>query len=344
MRPAVALVLIFVASCSSAGGTALSLTPFEPPKMTARDVGFELPMGGVEPEAANMLGFALHLYGGGEYYRAITELHRFLYRYPGHALAPQAVFLIAESYFRGGQSVEGMGFLLKEQERFAGHLLQSAVAYKLAFESLFHGDHLQARIYAGRLHAQPSPWNSLGLYVSYLSYVLEGYWAKAGETFQDLSKSCAASALFKDRKMDPEMLQVGEEMPYRSPLLAAALSTVLPGSGQLYAGKPMDALAAAVTTGSMAYLTYRNLKQDDDTEAATFGSIGVIFDLGNIYNAWRSAEAVNGRSREAFRRLLVAASPLPEAYWHIGSTEKVDGGYNILLTFIPRTFTENRHD
>ena len=75
----------------------------------------------------------------------------------------------------------------------------------------------------------------------------------------------------------------------KSPSTAALLSTVLPGAGRVYAGKPLDGLMGFMTV-AMFYSSYRISQSRGHTIRAGILLTGTItFYFGEIYGAWREA-------------------------------------------------------
>ena len=91
-----------------------------------------------------------------------------------------------------------------------------------------------------------------------------------------------------------------QDVPQKSPGLAAGLSTVLPGAGQLYIQRPGDALISFLVNGALigaAAVAYHN-------HEPVAGSFILVFEsgwyFGNIYNAANGAHKFNQRQRETF--------------------------------------------
>ena len=81
----------------------------------------------------------------------------------------------------------------------------------------------------------------------------------------------------------------------KSPFLAGLLSTILPGSGKIYAGKPREALNAFLPTvfnfaqAAEGYY-YKKL---DSPHLYIFGTIGSVFYFSNIYGSGMAAKRKN---------------------------------------------------
>jgi putative component of membrane protein insertase Oxa1/YidC/SpoIIIJ protein YidD len=85
----------------------------------------------------------------------------------------------------------------------------------------------------------------------------------------------------------------GPDVPRRSEALAAAMSIVLPGSGQIYAGRPQDGLRHLIFNGALIYTTVKLLQDEHYPAAYLVASLEFPFYLGNVLGAGRSAAAYN---------------------------------------------------
>ena len=76
----------------------------------------------------------------------------------------------------------------------------------------------------------------------------------------------------------------------RSPLLAALLSSFIPGAGRAYSGRLFDGIMGLWTfylTGSSAYLA---IKDERPFAGPFLGIMATYVYLGEIYGAWRAAK------------------------------------------------------
>ena len=76
----------------------------------------------------------------------------------------------------------------------------------------------------------------------------------------------------------------------KSPILAAGLSTILPGTGRMYAGRFLDGLMGLWMVLLPGTAAYGSLKQDQSMKGNFFTGITLIFWLGEIYGAYRTAK------------------------------------------------------
>lgn len=85
-------------------------------------------------------------------------------------------------------------------------------------------------------------------------------------------------------------------LPRRSPTAAMLMSSIVPGSGEIYAGRTLTGLLSLLVTGSAAAGTYWAAKSDDwVTAAIVFSVLFLRFYNGSRINATDFAEEFNRR-------------------------------------------------
>lgn len=87
----------------------------------------------------------------------------------------------------------------------------------------------------------------------------------------------------------------GTTMKKKSPLLASALSAVVPGSGKMYSGKWADGVVALLFVGGNAFGAYRGFKRNgvNSFYGWFFTAMGSGFYVGNIYGSYKAAVDYN---------------------------------------------------
>ena len=92
-----------------------------------------------------------------------------------------------------------------------------------------------------------------------------------------------------------------EELDLQRPWLAATLSGLLPGAGQLYNGRPIDAGVALGMNALFAGATYYAFAEADSIPLGVVsGIVFAGFYVGNIINAYTDANRQNARTYLAF--------------------------------------------
>ena len=76
----------------------------------------------------------------------------------------------------------------------------------------------------------------------------------------------------------------------KSPIFAASLSAILPGTGRVYAGRFLDGLMGLWMVLLPGTAAYGSLQQGQSMKGNFFTGITLIFWLGEIYGAYRTAK------------------------------------------------------
>jgi tetratricopeptide (TPR) repeat protein len=86
----------------------------------------------------------------------------------------------------------------------------------------------------------------------------------------------------------------GVILKYKSPLLAGLFSTIIPGSGKVYAGKWKDGLISFVMTTTASFVAIRGFVKDRNSVYPwIMGSMAVAYYSGNIYGSAVAAKKYN---------------------------------------------------
>lgn len=98
-----------------------------------------------------------------------------------------------------------------------------------------------------------------------------------------------------------KLLQQQEQIKYKKPGMAMALSAVVPGSGKIYSNDWKDGLISFLFVATNAFQAYRGFTKDgiNSVYGWIFGSLSFGFYTGNLYGSWKSAKDYNLRSEEA---------------------------------------------
>ena len=271
-------------------------------------VAAEEPIDYYAPE--NVRKFADFLYEQGDYLRAAGEYQRYLFYQPQES--EQIRYRIALCYRFAGQTeqaIQNFQMLLREHPkgRFtnrayyqigATYFLQDQFEQSVEFlrEVLPH-------LTDTRQHAETK--QLIGL-----SYLMQKQWSEAGEIFKTLQGSGVPSVSQK-AAMYHSYTKNGADLPARSPFLAGALSTIVPGAGRLYTGRFSDALTSLFIVGLTGWQTYDGFQRDglSSVKGWTLGTLSGIFYVGNIYGSVISARVYNRRVADEFLTTLSVELP-----------------------------------
>jgi len=248
-------------------------------------------------EREKILAFADHLFETGEYYRAITEYFRFLFFFPTDPMVGLVRLKIAYAYQRGaqwedaGQQFETLCRDFKDQElgrqacfqaaetlRLSGNFRQAIIRYRQFIEAYPKDERIEQALFRiGCLHLELHEW---------------------------LDAERAFSQVKSDSQLTPSAVFLSREarrladLPLKKPALAATLSAIVPGAGQVYARRYRDGLAAFLVNGGFIW----GVAEAFDQNQKGLGSILLVMELGwyagNIYSAMNSSRKFNQQTLE----------------------------------------------
>uniref|UniRef100_C6E6V4 Tetratricopeptide TPR_2 repeat protein n=1 Tax=Geobacter sp. (strain M21) TaxID=443144 RepID=C6E6V4_GEOSM len=272
IRTIVAILLIFACSVGAAFASPLQLT------------------------AESALSFGDHLFDQGDYYRAISEYERVLYFFPAEPAAKAAQYKIALSYLKG----EKWGVAVEKFRTLAGRHPDEETGRKALFmvgETYFakkdHASALAAYQEFVSRYPQESQSDEARMKMGWC-YLSQGQWEQGAGAFRGIPRESA-------RHEDGQRLAAaaGEFplLPRKSPSLAAGLSAVLPGAGQLYVERPRDAAITVLLNGLFLWGGLEAIHRGNNLAGGILLGFESGWYVGNIYNAASSAHKYN-RSRE----------------------------------------------
>jgi putative membrane protein insertion efficiency factor len=240
----------------------------------------------------------------GQYDQAITEYKRHLYFFPEDPRRGLAHYKM------------GMAYLNQDRWQAARHQLRAVSRMKTTEELQYRSRLRAAQSFLDQDHPEISQWDLRNLLsdpliekdevrrtvVQYwlgVSSLQQGRWVEAEGLFQGLWGRSPGSILHHPARQLSQAAREGFHLPQRSPTLAAGLSSVLPGSGQIYCGHLWNGLLSLAFNVSAGYLTvnaFRDGRRLDGTLLASL--LWWRFYFGGRQNAARYAREYNQRVRE----------------------------------------------
>jgi len=224
------------------------------------------------------LSYADYLFEEGDYFRAITEYKRFIFLSPNPEEKLFAKKRILSSYKKACRYEEAMDYLetfqsegLKNLEKGKLNILMgNAARARTFFES---NDSDTAKILKG--------W----------TYFEEANWEKAGEEFLIISDNSALSTIAENLSAYAE--KADTEIEERNVLLSALFSSIIPGSGRFYAGRPGDGFFSFLTVAIPSLISYVYWKKNRKKASSIAISFAAIFYVGDIYGSIVAIEEFN---------------------------------------------------
>jgi putative component of membrane protein insertase Oxa1/YidC/SpoIIIJ protein YidD len=227
-------------------------------------------------EEAAQVAFADSLFERGEWAAARIEYERLLHARPGSKLAvrcrERAAICLAKARRRG----DALAHLARIDDA-----AERAAARALVEREL------------GRPHSALAAAEKAG------SPLLSGFLALEADLAEEARAEFARLGQEGVERELSARIDSIERLPRKSPALAGSLSAVLPGAGQLYVGRPGDALVAFMTNGLLIGGTVSAARRDQDAAAIALGVVASGFWFGNIYGAANGAASDFRERRDA---------------------------------------------
>ncbi|MBW2185835.1 MAG: tetratricopeptide repeat protein [Deltaproteobacteria bacterium] len=232
------------------------------------------------------LSFADSLYQEGDYYRAVTEYKRFLHYQPNHPEAPRAQLNMARCFLHGEQWHSGEKTLTTLIQQYP-HSPESDYAAVLYAETAYKQHNFS------RTLERLSDLNTSQKVPQLLSHQTDlRLWSLA--SLGEYDQLIHDEQQFPDHSLlsNDDFLQLNQ-LPLKSPKLAGVLSAIIPGSGQLYAGRYREAGMSLLLNAAFLGGGIQSIK----TGNHVVGGILLFFEAGwyggNIYNAMNSVHKYN---------------------------------------------------
>lgn len=246
----------------------------------------------------------------GEYYRAITEFKKLLILFPDSESADYAFFAIGLCYFKGDQYDKTEEALASFRKNRPTSPLNERATYLegLACLKAKHFTTAQGLFALLSDRLPPSEYSPLSLVaLSLVAYEQE----QMPDAARYLKSFLDRYPLHPDGERVRKALILLDDythLPKKSPVLAAILSTVLPGAGYVYANRSGDGAMAFLVNGLFVGSEVAAWQAENIALGAIIGGVGLPFYLGNIWgsaNAARKQNAAMGRTlREEISRVL----------------------------------------
>ena len=232
------------------------------------------------------LSLAKHLSTQGNYDAAITEYKRFLFFHADDARVGEIYYRMGLAYRAQGLWTEAVAMLQTAIYHAVDSESKSEYQLALAVTHIATQDYdlAQLELIKVTLRAPAATLHRRALFLRGVAYVYQFRWHEARDVLKNWST---------DEKLDA-LLAAAMRKPQKSAALARILSTILPGAGQVYAGKWRDGLNALALNGALGFLTVDAALDRHYTDALLWG--GLVFwryYQGNTFRAGEAAEQVN---------------------------------------------------
>ncbi len=234
----------------------------------------------------------------GNYDAAITEYKRFLFFHPEAPRAGETYRNIGRAHREQGHWQEAIAAMRAAVQHASDREEKSECQLELAVILIANQNYDLARLELIKVTMQnPStPLNRRALFLQAVAFIYQFRWDEAREMLSNYTR---------DEKLDT-LLENAANVPQKSPRFAKVLSAIVPGAGQVYAGKWRHGLNALVLNGVLGYLTVDAVLDRHYLDAVLWG--GTVFSRyyrGNIFRAEEAVKRFNlQQSRRASEALL----------------------------------------
>ena len=257
----------------------------------------------VSDDPPSRLGWADQLFREGDYERAITVYKEIGYFADDDAIKKRCSYQVARCYLGLGRYQQvairisrylSFDDLTSEQASRATLLMGLTYAMQrltplaeMEFHRVLDADnsHL-AEIYLAWMAAERGKWR-----------IAQDGFSRAGESFHSDDRTV--------QQLQRWALRIGQadQIPHKSAWKAGLLSTVIPGSGQMYCGHTVDAVQAFIYVTGFGLATWAAYRYESSFHQPRIGtSISALFTMtyyiSNIWGAQRTALYRNHRYRE----------------------------------------------
>ena len=250
--------------------------------------------------------YAEQLFESGDYQAARREYKRLLFYRPDTAFTDVANYRIAQSYYYQNEpdraerlfhefsAIHPNSPLRFQSQLMLGQLHFDAGEYSQARSSLFE-----------LLHASTAPEVvAAAHYLRGWCYIRTTDWNKAISELRQIDASQTGAIPGEKADKLADLLLKETPLPSKSPQLAGWLSTVVPGSGQLYVGKVKEGIFAAALSGTFIYLAVDAIRDRRYMDCAGISLVGWQFYWGNRTSAQQLASEYNEHHEQAFIETL----------------------------------------
>ncbi len=262
---------------------------------------------GISAETADQqYRYAEQLFESGDYQAARREYKRLLFYQSDTEFGDIADYRIAQSYYYQNEATRAEALFRKFSAIYPNSPLRSQSQLMLGQLHFDAGEYSLARTTLFELlHTSEAPKVvAAARYLRGWCYIHTTDWNKAISELRQVDISQINTLQNKKAHELADTLLEETPLPSKSPQLAGWLSTVVPGSGQFYAGKVKEGMIAAALNGTFIYLVADAIRDRRYVDSAGLFFIGWQFYWGNRTNARQFATEYNKHREQKLIEML----------------------------------------
>lgn len=258
--------------------------------------------------------YAAQLFESGDYQAARLAYKRLLFYHPDTEFRDIADYRIAQTYYYQNQSARAATLFREFSAIHPNSPLRFRSQLMLGQMHFDAGEYSQARSSLFELlrgNTEPEVV-AAAHYLRGWCYIRTTDWNKAISELRQVDNSQTGALREKKAHQLADTLLEETPLPSKSPQVAGWLSTVVPGSGQLYVGKIKEGILAAALSGTFIYLAVDAIRDRRYVDSAGLFLVGWQFYWGNRTNARQFATEYNRhREQELIEALKRQAESIP---------------------------------
>jgi|WetSurMetagenome_2_1015567.scaffolds.fasta_scaffold11940_3 hypothetical protein len=241
----------------------------------------------------NLITFADNLFSTGDYERAIGEYLRAAARCEEDSLRDSLWYRIAVAYLYLSRPLDTRRYTDRIALAGSDSVYYAKTVCLRAFSYYLEHRYDSAMVHQSVMLKNPI-WRQRLYQIGIASLLRQYRW-------QEVVKAAAPSPADSLSLFLQSIARQGISLKLKSPLTAGFLSTLLPGSGKLYARRGWDGLYSLLIVGSLAWQSYEGYRKDGpvSVRCLLFGGLGAVFYVGNIYGSTIAARNYNESKRLA---------------------------------------------
>lgn len=259
----------------------------------------------------NILRFAEHLYQERDYLRAAGEFQRYLYYFNSFPSDADVIFhKIGLCYRFAGEFQRSTHYFQQVIDSFPQSIYLNDSYYQIAL-AYFLMSKYEESISISNINFSLVNSRTSRLKIQQLkgiSYIYQKKWNNALDLLGSIEKDPKNNYLTAQLV---DFAEQGKKLPKKSKFLAGLMSSIIPGSGKMYAHRTSDGFVSLLTIGLTGWQAYSGFHKDGvkSVRGWIYGTITAFLYLGNIYGSVVAVNIYNQQLEDKlFERISVTVN------------------------------------